>query len=281
MAFLFIAGCGGPNRYEYTGVLEGTVVKVPALTGGEITDILVEEGQTVQEKQTLAIIDTTDLMLQRLQLSAQLEELLIQTEIAQTQLERTEKDLTYTQEKFERISSLYRKNSIPRQNLDDIENQLQQVTTANITALQQVRALRIKAKQLNTQHQQIEKRIADATISAPLPGIVSSIYFEPGEAIPPFGSLLEITSIREMETQIYIDEELLTQIRHGQEVHISVDGLDSSLTGNISWISPKAEFTPKTILTPETRTSLVYAVKVKIENMQRILKHGMPVVITL
>jgi len=49
----------------------------------------------------------------------------------------------------------------------------------------------------------------------------------------------------------------------------------------VSWVSPKAEFTPKTILTPETRTSLVYAVKVTIPNPKRVLKHGMPVEVIL
>ena len=53
------------------------------------------------------------------------------------------------------------------------------------------------------------------------------------------------------------------------------------MPGKIMWISPQAEFTPKTILTPDTRTSLVYAVKISIANQEGILKHGMPVVITL
>jgi HlyD family secretion protein len=66
-------------------------------------------------------------------------------------------------------------------------------------------------------------------------------------------------------------------VKHGQEVKIRVDGVRETLPGRVSWVSPKAEFTPKTILTPETRTSLVYAVKVTVPNPKRILKHGMPV----
>ena len=62
---------------------------------------------------------------------------------------------------------------------------------------------------------------------------------------------------------------------------MTIDGLSETLQGSIIWISPKAEFTPKTILTPNTRTSLVYAVKITIPNKEGILKHGMPVVINL
>jgi HlyD family secretion protein len=278
---ILLTGCGGGDRHEYTGVLEGTVVKVPALTGGKILSLLTEDGQNVTKGQALAVIDTTDLMLQRLQVSAQLEELEIQNEIARTQLSKSEKDLNYIREKYDRISRLYRENSVPRQNLDDIENQLQQVTSLETTARQQILSLVARKKQLNIQHRQIDKKIADAKISAPLSGIVSSTYFEESEAIQPGGALLEITSIHTMETKIYINEKMLSQVRHGQHVKISVDGIDSTWGGKISWISPKAEFTPKTILTPETRTSLVYAVKIALENRDQILKHGMPVVINL
>jgi len=108
-----------------------------------------------------------------------------------------------------------------------------------------------------------------------------SKYFEAGEAIPPFTPILEIIDINEMTTNIYISEKLLAKVKHGQQVSVSVDGLDKTLSGRISWISPKAEFTPKNILTPETRTSLVYAVKVSVKNEDGVLKHGMPVVIEL
>ena len=64
-------------------------------------------------------------------------------------------------------------------------------------------------------------------------------------------------------------------------MQVRIDGMDKELQGIVGWISPKAEFTPKTIMTPETRTSLVYAVKINIENPDGILKDGMPVVIKM
>ena len=65
--------------------------------------------------------------------------------------------------------------------------------------------------------------------------------------------------------------------KNNQEVNIRIDGRKEILPGKVSWISPKAEFTPKTILTPETRSSLVYAVKIIVPNPHGVLKHGMPV----
>jgi len=65
---------------------------------------------------------------------------------------------------------------------------------------------------------------------------------------------------------------MLPRIKTGQEAKVKIDGTEQTLSGKISWINAKAEFTPKTILTPETRTSLVYAAKVLIQNPDHILK---------
>jgi HlyD family secretion protein len=74
---------------------------------------------------------------------------------------------------------------------------------------------------------------------------------------------------------------MLPQVKYGQQVHLHVDGVSEALPGQVSWVSERAEFTPKTILTPETRAALVYAVKVLVDNPEGMLKHGMPVEVGL
>jgi len=143
-----LIACANNEKTEYTGVLEGTVVKVPALNGGVILSLFVDEGDNVRHGQLLAITDTTDLFLQKIQIIAQLEELDVQTDIAQTQLEKSEKDFAYIKEKYDRILSLFRENSVPQQNLDDIENQLEQVISMRTTSRQQLRSLNARKKQL-------------------------------------------------------------------------------------------------------------------------------------
>ena len=66
---------------------------------------------------------------------------------------------------------------------------------------------------------------------------------------------------------------MLSKIQHGQNATVHIDGLDKELLGKIIWISPQAEFTPKTILTPDTRTSLVYAVKILVKNIGGFLSY--------
>ncbi len=280
--FVFIAGCGKNNhKNSYTGVLEGTSINVPVLTGGVIFDLMVNTGDEVKKDQRLAIIDSTELILQREQLLATFAELDVQTKIANTGLANVKKNLSYIEERQKRVEQLYNNKSVPQQNLDDINNQLQNARSAHETALGKLQGIAARREQLSVQLKIINKKINDAVVIAPRDGIVVTKYFEAGEAVPPYTPLIEIIDISKMTTKIYISEKQLALVKHGQKVSVNIDGLDKQLTGKVSWISPKAEFTPKNILTPETRTSLVYAVKISVNNKDGVLKHGMPVVIEL
>ena len=146
---------------------------------------------------------------------------------------------------------------------------------------QQTRTLDARRKQLEAQIATVRKKLTDARITAPTDGLVSARYYEPGEAVPPLRPILELVHHEKMEVKIYLSEKQLPQIKIGQTVTIRVDGVDEELPGRVAWVSPKAEFTPKTILTPEPRTSLVYAVKVAVSNPDGLLKHGMPVEVSL
>jgi len=279
---LLILGCGNNSKSStYTGVLEGKSVQVPALTGGKVVKLLVDTGEEVKEGAVLAVIDTTELVLQRTQLGATLEELAVQKEIAETSLKRSKADLEYVQQREGRMKMLYENQAMPKQNLDDLRNEMQRAQSAYEAARQQVRSLESRKKQIEAQAGMVEKRISDAVIIAPVEGLVSTLYYEVGEAVPPMQPVLELIHVSELEVKIYIPEKELPNVKHGQEVKIRVDGVKEELPGRVSWVSPKAEFTPKTILTPETRTSLVYAVKVTIPNPKRVLKHGMPAEVIL
>ncbi len=281
LILIFFLGCKNDNQHQYTGVLEGTAVKVPALVGGQIIALFIDTGDLVVKDQKIAVIDSTELVFQRQQLQASLLEIQIQQEIARTTFDKTKTDLAYVQEKYDRVAQLYQKNSTPKQNLDDAQNQLQTVTTAQRSARQNLQSLAARQQQVQAQLNLANKKIHDTVILSPCSGIITTKYYETGEAVMPLSAIVEIIDIRTIETKIYISETQLSQVKYGQTVRVIIDGLENNMTGQVSWISPKAEFTPKSILTPETRTSLVYAVKISIDNPAGLLKHGMPVVIEL
>lgn len=282
IVLLILAGCSGDNSdHQYTGILEGTSIQVPALTPGQIIKIPVSTGAYVEKDQLLAIIDSMDLTYQREQLIAAQEELHIQMETAQINVSRANKDYAYIKTTHDRIDNLYKSEAVTKQKLDDVTNNLQKSQTALSNARQSLSGIAAGQKRIEAQIKSINKKINDARIIAPASGIITTIYYEAGEAIPQFTPIMEIIDIKNIEVKIYISEILLSTIKYEQEVNVIVDGMDESMKGQIMWVSPKAEFTPKTILTPNTRTSLVYAVKISIQNDDGVLKHGMPVVVSL
>ncbi len=279
---LVLVSCSGKqNEDSYTGVVEGTSVQIPALTGGKILQLFTDTGKEVQPGQVVAQIDTLDLSYQRQQVEASLEELSIQEAIATTNLNRSRNDMQYVQETYDRYVRLHEAQSVTQQVVDDFKNRLQNAEAAYKAAQQQVESISARKKQLTAQLDIVDKKISDASVTSPIGGTIASKYFEAGEAAPPLTPVFEVIDTREMWIKIYVAETTLPQIKVGQEAKIAVDGSSKTLTGRVSWISPKAEFTPKTILTPQTRTALVYAVKITIPNPDGILKQGMPIEVTI
>lgn len=280
--FVFLIQCGQKSEMDiYTGVLEGKSIRVSALSPGKIVDFRVEKGAEVQTGDTLAIVDSSELFFQKEQIEAGIKELQVQSDIAATSSQQASLDLNYISEKYQRVKKLTANQSMPQQTLDDLKIQLDRGRAAKKTSEQTIMSLRAKREQLSARIKSIQKRIDDCFILAPEGGIIASKYFEQGEVVPPTAPVVEIIHIKSLDLKIYIAETLLPKILFGQKVQIRVDGLEKSLIGTINWISPKAEFTPKTILTPETRSSLVYAVNIKINNPDGVLKHGMPVEVFL
>ena len=284
-ALLLIASafgsCSGGNGGDvYTCVVEGTSVQVPAMTGGRIIGLYAETGETVAAGQVLALIDTIDLSLQRAQLEAAVDEIGVQEEIALTARGRASSELEYLRRNHERLSNLLEGSAVTRQAVDDAGNRLRNAEAALATAVQQARTVQAKKRQAEAQLALVSRQIGDALITAVTAGIVTSKYYEPGEAVPRMSPVYEIIDTREVGKDLRRRGEAAFD-KGGDEVRINIHGMAAPMSGRIEWISPKAEFTPKQVLTPESRTSLVYAVKIAIANQGGTLKHGMPVEVKL
>jgi HlyD family secretion protein len=126
-----------------------------------------------------------------------------------------------------------------------------------------------------------EIAILDARIVSPVDGVVLERFHQPGELAAVGTPLLELADLSVMTVEIYLPLADLASISLGQQAAVSVDGLPQTLTGTVKWISSESEFTPKTILTRETRSTLVYGVKIRVPNPDGALKVGMPVGVKL
>ena len=278
-AISVFAGCSDEDAHKFvaSGIVEGTAIKVAAQTGGYILDIHFEEGDDVEQGFVIAVIDTEKLVYQSEQVLATLEELEVQHKINLNTLERAKSEYDHIEKKYQRYQDLYEKKSASRQVLDDLKTAFDSGKTQLQNARQNLKLVESRRKGLEAQAKLLRRQIDDASVISPLTGTITTKYYESGETIPTNAAIAEIINLNKMWTKVYISELLLPKIKVGQEVEVRIDGTDESLLGYVAWISPKAEFTPKNILTEESRTSLVYAVKVNVDNPDKLLKHGMPV----
>ena len=119
--------------------------------------------------------------------------------------------------------------------------------------------------------------LGEAKIISPINSVVLNRFLDKDELAAPGRTLLELADLSNMKITIYVSTEELSRVKIGDKVKVKVDGVDKMLEGTVYWIANESEFTPKTILTEETRTTLVYAVKVSVPNPDGVLKIGMPV----
>ena len=274
-----MAGCGNNNSGKFiaSGVMEGTTVKVSAQTGGYILNMQVEEGDDIEANRVIAVVDTEKLVFQSEQIQAALEELNVQRRININLLEKAKTEFNHINTKYQRYKGLYQNNSASRQALDDLKTAYDAGEIELQNARQNLKLVEARQKSLEAQGKLLQRQIKDATIIAPLSGTITTKYYEYGETIPTNAAIVEMINLNKMWIKVYVSEITLPKIRVGQAAEIRIDGTDESLTGTVAWISPRAEFTPKNILTEEGRTALVYAVKVNVDNPNKVLKHGMPV----
>jgi HlyD family secretion protein len=122
-----------------------------------------------------------------------------------------------------------------------------------------------------------EKAIADATVTAPMAGVVSEKLADVGEILQPRAPVVTVTDLENVWANVYVDEPVVPRLRLGQAATVFTDAGGAGLPGTVSYISAKAEFTPRNVQTAEDRSKLVYRIKVSVNNSGGALKAGMPV----
>ena len=132
------------------------------------------------------------------------------------------------------------------------------------------------------QHAFLRQQLADAELRAPVDGIVRSRLMEPGEMASPQRPVLSLAVIDPKWVRTYVSEPDLGKIRTGMPSSVAVDSFPGRrFDGWVGFVSPVAEFTPKTVETTELRTSLVYEVRVFVKDPQNSLPLGMPATVHL
>ncbi len=278
IAIALISCSNNKDLSDAYGNFEVDDVIISAEATGKLLFFTAEEGKKLATGERVAVIDTTDLVLKRNQLIAQQRATSSKIENIHSQIEVQNQQLTNLNTDKYRIEKLLKDGAATQKQLDDINGQTELVNRQIISTNTQYTSVRSELEVFNTQIEQVNESIRKCSIFNPLEGIVLETFSELNE-IAVFGkALYKIADMNQMILRIYVSGDQLPSIMLGQEVQVLIDKdqkTNRSLTGQVSWISESAEFTPKIIQTKEERVNMVYAVKVKVKN-DGSLKIGMP-----
>ena len=278
---LLIACNRNQHQADASGVFEAKEVLVSAKGSGEIFAFNLEEGQQVVALEPLGYIDTTQLYLKKLQLKLNAKAVKNQIVDISKQTAALEQQIATAKTEKKRIENLLKSEAATTKQLDDINAQiavLEKQLEAAKTSMQQANSgVSDTESSVAVQIAQINDQIKNSIIQSPINGTVLTKYAEQGELAMPGKVLFKVADMENIFLRVYITADQLTNVRTDQQVTVFADYgklEQKKYEGTITWISDKAEFTPKTILTKNERASLVYAVKVLVKN-DGYLRKGM------
>lgn len=297
-------GCSDNRNSEYitaSGTIEAAQVKVSAEVGGKIERLYFHQGTLVNRGDTLAEIDHSnlDIRLRGTQAGVDAAEARLRLllngarsediEQAESALKQAGANLKLAQEDLKRIRQLFDTGSATQKQIDDLEtrctiaesqyNSAQQalMKIRQFARPEEIRAAKAKLESAESTRDLLLKNISDCWITAPVSGFITIKPCEAGEKIRPGMTAAVITNLEKVDLTIYVTETELGWVNLGQTVEVSIDSHpDTVFVGEVVYISPQAEFTPKNIQTKEERVKLVFGIKVQIDNPRHILKPGMP-----
>lgn len=293
---LLLAACNGNRQhFDATGTFEADEVIVSSEVAGKLLSFDIEEGDSIARDQVVGLVDVENLNLQKEQVRASIEalrertaDLSPQVKLLQDQLVVQQSQLDNLQHEKKRIENLLKSDAATGKQLDDIDAQLdvvkkqmqvtrQQINVQRSNVSTQNRGILSEGKPLEKRVAQLDDQLKRARIANPIGGTVLTKYAEAGEVTNVGKALYKIADLSTMTLRAYITGTQLSQVKLNQPVKVLVDDGAKKyreIPGTITWISDKAEFTPKTIQTKEERANLVYAVKIKVKN-DGYLKIGM------
>lgn len=284
-------------------------IELPFAESERIAEVLVKEGDTVRAGQVLARLDTARLRPRVQQAEAQVaaqQQLLLllkngtrPEEVAQARaaLAAAQAEAVNARSVFERTKSISESSggrAVSQQDLDTALAALR-MSEARVESQRKALALALAAPraeeiaqaeaQLNVAQAQLEllqRQLQDAELIAPTDAVVRNRLMEPGEFATPQRPVFSLAVTSPKWVRAYAAESMLGHLDIGMPARVVIDSFpDGPLEGSIGFISSVAEFTPKTVQTEDLRTSLVYEVRVFVDDPENRLRLGMPATVRI
>ncbi len=292
------------------GRLEAIQVDVATKFAGRIAEIAVDEGDRVQAGQVVARMDTASLEAELREAQAQVDSarsarLTAAAVVNERQTARVTADalvperqseLAIAKEQFDRSKALLASGSIPQQQFDLDQSRLDTATAQLVAARSQVEEARTAIDVARSQiagadsslraavatTERIKSDLAESELRSPRTGRVQHRLAQPGEVLGAGGKVLEVIDLTDVYMTVFLPETVVGRLAVGGDARLVLDTAPGYvIPARVSYVASDAQFTPKTVETPNERQKLVFEVKLQIdaalcEKYGPLVKVGLP-----
>ncbi len=281
IAIISLSSCTKKSQFDASGTFETEETIISSEGTGRIKEFSIEEGQTLKAGQYIGFIDTAQLYFNKKNLEAQIQAGLSKRPDIAAQVASLQVQLQNAQHEQTRISNLVKADAATQKQLDDQTSmvaQIQKQIDAQLSTLDiSTQSINKETVPLRALIQQMNDQLGKCYLINPINGTVLSKYARLNEEATPGKPLYKIADVSTLLLRAYVTNDQFSQIKLGQKVKVFIDSTADNYKeyeGTVTWISDKAEFTPKTIQTKDERANLVWATKIAVKN-DGYLKIGM------
>lgn len=290
-----------PDYIKLSGNVEVTEINPGFKTAGRISELFTDEGQSVEKGAKIAVIEsaqTRETLMQSVRQMHESQDVLSALEAgsrpqeiaeAQASVLGAKADLEKCKKDYERTDILYKNGAVSASQMDaakrlyDMALAQVNVQEARLSLVkegprkQDIDAARKRVKQIEAFVAVNKANLKDTVLFSPIKGVVLKKNVEAGDIVAAGVPVFTLGDITKPYVKVYIKEDKMGLVKLGVRAQVTVDTYpDKTYEGVVSYISNKAEFTPKNIQTQEERVKLVFEVKVVVKNDNDDLKPGMP-----
>ena len=259
-----LMACGlRSSDLAYTGTIEVTEVEVASTVGGRLLEVLPREGQKLSPGDLVFRVDDALLQADRAVREAGLAQAAAGQKGAAAQVRAANAQVAMLRRELDRVQALEAAGVGTAQQTSQLSGQLDVARAQALAAAEMVGQADAGAKQAQAGLDAAETRLAEASVSVAVDGVVISRNREPGEVIGPGMSVLTVGDLAHPRLKIFVPLLRVETLAIGDPVTVKLDGADA--IGAIERIASEAEFTPREILTPDERVKRVFAVDIALQ----------------
>ncbi len=264
------------------GRLEAKEIDIATKYPGRIKDVLADEGDTVDAGQVVAKIDTEPLEAQLRAAEAQILEARDNRRTALAEVAVKQSEFAYAEKQYKRSNELVGRGAVSEQEKDMDQTHMEMTRAALLGAKAQAVRTLSAIDAAVAQAERLKAEIKDSVLKAPVRGRIEHRLAEPGEVLPGGGKVLTMVDLSDVYMYVFLPEGVAGKVALGSEARIVLDAApEYPIRSTVTYVSPTAQFTPKTVETAEERHNLTFRVKLqlnpkRLREFEPYVKVGIP-----